>query len=54
MPSYRRALQLPAWGLYASEQLVATVRADNAEAARQKFKKADMSGERVKKIAEKK
>ena len=37
MPSYRKHLAKPAWGLYASGKLAATVRADNGIEALAQF-----------------
>jgi hypothetical protein len=48
---YRKLAGLPAWGLYAADgKLVASVRAFDAMEARDLFKRAGESGERVKRI----
>jgi len=38
MPSYRRLLLYPAYGLFAGDRLIATAKAPTAEAARELFK----------------
>jgi hypothetical protein len=48
--SYRRVASLPAYGLYAGERLVATVRAESAEAARDIFRRHGLHGIRVRPV----
>lgn len=50
--SYRNLMALPAWGLYdAAGQIVASVRAESAQAAREIFKREGHVGERVRRIS---
>jgi hypothetical protein len=49
--SYRRLMRWPVWGLYGGEALVATIRAESAQAARVLFIGAGLRGERVRRVA---
>ena len=48
--SYRRLAKLPAFGLFAAGELVATVRAETAIEARDLFKQAGLQGDRVRRL----
>jgi hypothetical protein len=48
--SYRRLMGWPVWGLYGADALVATIRAEGAQAARVLFIGAGLRGERVRRI----
>ena len=51
--SYRGLLAMPAWGLYDSYgMLVASVRAEDAVAARDIFRRSGFSGFRVRRITD--
>lgn len=52
MPSYKKQLVQPAWGLFMRdpEKLVASIRAHNPVAAIKKFKEYGHTGEFVKKL----
>jgi hypothetical protein len=47
--SYRRLLALPAWLLYEGGKLVASVRAEDAQAAREIFKTHKLDGTHMRK-----
>lgn len=48
--SYRRLAELPAYGLYVGDKLVATVRAESAEVARDIFHRHGLRGLRVRRV----
>jgi hypothetical protein len=48
--SYRNLMAWPAWGLYASDSLIATIRAESAHAARVLFIGAGLQGDRVRRV----
>jgi hypothetical protein len=47
---YRRLIGLPAWGLYQGDELVATIRAENAYVARDLFREFGLTGDRVRRM----
>jgi hypothetical protein len=50
--SYRRLMSWSVWGLYdADDALVATIRAESAQAARVLFIGSNLQGQRVRKVA---
>lgn len=49
--SYRKLMELPAWGLYGQDGLlVAAVRAADAQEARELFRRAHYHGARVRRL----
>lgn len=48
--SYRRLSQLPRFGLYLDERLIASVRAESAYVARDLFKHHGLKGDRIKRL----